>query len=344
MKLRCAAALLAVTGLALAGCTAAVSTPAQTPIASSTAAPPPPGTIVFRQFVDAGNSQGALFTEQTDGTHKVQLTKPAPGETDTEPNWSPDGTKIVFTQTLNTGTANEDHHLELMNADGTNLVALTSRASAGTINFNDRAAFSPDGKQIAYAHGDGDPAADQLKNTGLFVMNADGSKSHEVVTMPPYAGDVSGIAWSPDGTQLLYGVFNSATAKPSGGRAFFLVKTDGSDNHQLTKWEMAADGTPGWSAATNLIVFRVAPDEHSGVGNFFTMRPDGTELTQVTKFAGTVVSHKVGFSPDGKWIVFGAASKDGVSRVNLASIDGTRTVTLVPDGQASSGADWSKSQ
>ena len=104
MKLRCAAALLAITGLALAGCTSAVNAPAQTPIAASTATPPPPGTMVFRQFVDASNSQGALFTEQTDGTHKVQLTIPAKGETDAEPDWSPDGTKIVFTKLTSTGT------------------------------------------------------------------------------------------------------------------------------------------------------------------------------------------------------------------------------------------------
>ncbi len=341
MKLRFAASLLAITGLALAGCTATVHKPENTATAAS---PPPSGTIVFRQYLDANQYRGALFTEQSDGTHRVQLTQPATGETDAEPAWSPDGTKIVFTKLTGTGTADEDHQVELMNADGTNPVALTSRTSAGTINFNDQAVFSPNGKQIAYAHGDGDPAAQQLKNTGIFVMNADGSDPHEIVTMPPYAGDVGGIAWSPDGTQLLYGVFNSDTGKPSGGRAFFLVKADGSDNHQLTKWELAADGTPGWSAVTNLIVFRVAPNEESGVGNFYTMRPDGTELTQVTKFTGTVVSHKVGFSPDGTWIVFGAASKDGVVRVNLASIDGTRTVTLIPDGQASSGADWSKSQ
>lgn len=53
-----------------------------------------------------------------------------------------------------------------------------------------------------------------------------------------------------------------------------------------------------------------------GVGDRepFTIHPDGTGLHQVTHFVDTVISHKVGFSPDGKWIVFGKGEPRGGRR------------------------------
>jgi Tol biopolymer transport system component len=336
-------ALLAITVLGLAGCASVPNGTAHTPTAAATAAiEAPGGTIVFRQFLNGDESQGALFSIRSDGSNKTQLTKPARTEIDGQPDWSPDGTKIVFTVMSNSGSPQESHHVELMNSDGTDSVALTPESSvSGTANFDDQPAFSPDGTLIAYAHADGVATAPQLEHTGIYVMNSDGSNRHEVVTMPDYAADVGGIAWSPDGKQLVYGVFNTGNGMPSGGRAFFLVSASGAGNHQLTEWALQADGTPDWSAATNLILFRVAPNEESGVGNFFTIHPDGTGQNQATNFTGTEISHKAGFSPDGKWIVYGAAGKDGVVRVNLARSDGSDARVLVVGGGSSSAADWS---
>lgn len=324
--------------LALAACTAPSSpTGSSSPTSKPVAAPA--GRIVFRQFLDADKKMGALFVVGTDGSHSTQLTKPVENETDAEPDWSPDGTRIVYSKFTGLGTDAESHEIDVINADGTGNVSLTTAGTAGHINFNDQPSFSPDGSQIAYAHGDGDPAADQLQNTGIFVMNADGSNSHEVVAMPPFAGDVGGVAWSPDGKQLLYGVFNTGTGLPKLGRAFFVVNTDGSGATQLTKWDSGSDGSPDWSKSGE-IVFRVAPNEESGVGNFFTVKPDGTGLTQVTRLKNTVVSHKVSFSPDGGWIVFGA-SPSGVSRIEVSKIDGPDARVLVGGSHDSSAPDWS---
>jgi Tol biopolymer transport system component len=130
-------------------------------------------------------------------------------------------------------------------------------------------------------------------------MKADGTSQHQVIAMAPYAADVGGISWSPDGKQLVYGVFNTGSGQPTGGRAFFIVNVDGSGNHQLTDWKVGADGTPDWSASTNQMVFRIAPDAESGVGNFFTMSSDGSRLAQATHLKKSVVSRKVSFSADG---------------------------------------------
>ena len=82
-------------------------------------------------------------------------------------------------------------------------------------------------------------------------------------------------------------------------------------------------------------------DEESGVGNFFTIKPDGTGLAQASHLTETVMSHKVGFSPDGEWIVYGAANSRGVTHIELSKVDGSEARTLVGGNLDSSAPDWS---
>lgn len=348
MKLVTLFALSVASVLILSGC---AGTHPQ-PVASS--APPvahhpevPAGHIVFRRFLDVSETTGALFETDTDGNHEVQLTHPHTGEVDGEPDWSPDGTKILFSKLVNGGNNQdpnqpETHQIVEINADGSGSKDLTvAKPPSGQLSFNDQAVYSPDGKSIAYTHGDGVLGTQQLTNTGVYIMNADGSAPHEVVAMGQYAADLNGPVWSPDGRQLLFNVINSGTGKPSGGRAFFIVNSDGTGSHQLTAWNSGSDGFPDWSAS-GLIVFRIALDEESGVGNFFTIHPDGTGLTQVTKLANKAVSNKASFSPDGNWITFAAQTDSGM-QIMVSRLDGTSSYVVDPSKRGSSAPDWSPS-
>ena len=82
-----------------------------------------------------------------------------------------------------------------------------------------------------------------------------------------------------------------------------------------------------------LIAFRAVENEKLGIGNYFTIHPDGTHLTQVTHFTDTVISHKVSFSPDGQWVAIGRSGTAGGSDIYIASIDGKQVypVTQKPD-------------
>ena len=70
------------------------------------------------------------------------------------------------------------------------------------------------------------------------------------------------------------------------------------------------------------------------MGNFFAVHPDGTALTQITDFTSTVISHKVGFSPDGLWVVFSKSAMNGYGDVFIAKADGSglRRVTNAARG------------
>lgn len=338
------AALLIVGGLA--GCTASVSAPHQTtstsPPSASTSAT---GKILYRQLLDSAGDRGALFVMNADGTGKVQLTRPVKNEIDAEGDWSPDGTKIVFTRSINTNADGESHQLVLMNADGSDQKALTpgKPMSGGHVpGFDDFGTFSPDGRTIAYSHSSGDIQADGQtpRLVDVYVMNTDGSGARNVTRSAAYSGERDGLAWSPDGKQLLYVLWNLDGATPANGRALFLIGADGKGDHRLTDWKLGADGSPDWSRTSGLIVFRSAPDEESGVGNFFTIKPDGTSLHQVTHLEGVTVSHKVSFSPDGRVIVFGRADKDGTVQLATQGVTSGALLPLVTNGYGSSSADW----
>ena len=350
------AAAVAVVAWTLAACAGGSSSTATT--VASTAGPATTqkstGKIAFRRFLDPSQTSGALFTSSTDGGDEQQITDPPAAAVDDFPDWSPDGTHLLFTRYADLGTDHESHRLFTVSSDGTGLTPLSPDVAAhgGVVEgFDDTGVFSPDGTRIAFSHGHGQLAeggtngipvgSDQLEFSSIAVMDADGGNRHEVTNEAAYSGDSGGVAWSPDGTKLVYARFNSGATDPPKGRALFVIDIDGSNKRQLTPWDVSADGTPDWSPATNLIVFRAVPDEESGMGNFFTIHPDGTSLTQITDFTETVISHKIGFSPDGLWVVFAKTATNGRSDVFIAKADGSGLRPVTNAAQADSSPDWS---
>src|SRR5438093_9191311 len=76
-----------------------------------------------------------------------------------EPDWSPDGTRIVFERFVYPDLGSANHEIYVMNADGTGVTQLTF-----TTVDDYSPAWSPDGKKIAFSCG-----------WEMCVMNADGS-------------------------------------------------------------------------------------------------------------------------------------------------------------------------
>ena len=309
-----------------------------------------PGRIAFRRYLNDAETSGAIFTVAAGGSGERQITSPPAASVDDEPDWSPDGSRLLFTRYGAVGSDVESHRLFVVASDGTGLTPLSPDVSAHglfIVGFDGQGAFSPDGKRIAfsYAHGKVGPGAagsDQIKFSDIWVMDADGSNRRQVTHSPAYAGDAGGVAWSPDGRRLVYARSNLLASSPAGGRGLFTVNVDGSHERRLTPSRLGANGTPDWSPVTNRIVFRAVVNEESGVGNFFTIKPDGTSLTQVTHFVGTTISHKVGFSPDGKQIVFAKAAANGKNDIFTATLRGTALQRVTNNLQADSSADWGR--
>jgi len=341
--------VIAMVASALVGCGAGTSGSATTTLRP----PAPAGRIAFRRYLDASGTSGALFTSAVDGSAERQVTDPPAAAVDDYPDWSPDGTRLLFTRYVDLGTDHESHRLFTVASDGGGLTPLSPDAAThgDVVEADDNGVFSPDGTRIAfiYAHGQvaqggthGIPVgSDQLEFSSVVVMDVDGGNRNEVTHDAAYSGDLGGVAWSPDGKQLVYSRWNSPAANPPNGRALFIIDVDGRNQRQLTPWDIGASGTPDWSADTDRIVFRKVADEEAGVGNFFTIRPDGTTLTQITDFTDTVISHKVGFSSDGLWVVFAKTATNGLNDVFIAKSDGSDVQPVTKTAQADSSPDWS---
>jgi Tol biopolymer transport system component len=144
------------------------------------------------------------------------------------PSYSPDGSKIVFRGDHDLVDHSGDEELYVMNADGTNVVQLTSNDV-----FDSAPAFSPDGTKLAFesARDSGNALA-----LDIYVMNADGSDVRRLTADPAHD---EGPIWSPDGTQIAF------TSERGGSSDIWVMNADGSGLRRLTA-DPSRDESPDW--------------------------------------------------------------------------------------------------
>jgi len=226
--------------------------------------------------------------------------------------------------------------------------------------------WSSDGTRIAFY--DNGPISG-----GLWIMNADGSDLHQVVSSGQQP------AFTPDGTHLVYDCGNC-----SGGQGIFLMKADGSDapGTRLTTNPSGYEGdtnpevSPDGQTVTfvrkkvegerqalfavdidgtdlrELVHYRFnvfikhdwAPDgEHivftspiNGTANVYTIEPDGSDLEQLTHVVAPAGAVAGSYSPDGRWIAFRWENPSiSVARLEKMHPDGSdpATITTAPVGE-----------
>lgn len=164
--------------------------------------------IAFTRDVDESNYSGNLdiFIMDADGTDLTNLTDNP--SNDSQPNWSPDGTKMVYVRQL----AKYTDEIFVMNADGTGRTRLTF---SDNWDWNLGPRWSPDGQLIVYYRR---PIPWEVE-PDIFMMNADGSNQMNVTVT--VGGDYS-PDWrpgSPDEGPRAFGTTADAyvtDSKPAG--------------------------------------------------------------------------------------------------------------------------------
>ena len=184
------------------------------------------------------------------------------------PAWSPDGTKIAFS-----GTLDGDSDIYVINVDGTGLVNLTSD-NGGRNALDSGPTWSPDGTKIAFAS-DRDSSPEFLVND-IYVMNAANGGNVLNLTQTGDAAHEFQAKWSPDGTKIAF----VREWDPNFAGDIFVMNADGDNQTRLTVTSVSVeDYLGGWSPDGTKIIFS---SERAGTHDIFVMNADGSEQTRLT--------------------------------------------------------------
>jgi dipeptidyl aminopeptidase/acylaminoacyl peptidase len=329
-------------------------------VACSSAAAAVPGALVFdTDRCDQGGEQSyselpgvdfhpcqqAIFRVNADGTDLERLTDPGSpnGPTaadDFTPSWSPDGQRIVFLRSDQSGdypAGNEGWPTDLMvmNADGSDLHTIRSGHSV------ENPVWSPDGRAIAFA------ALIFGRGNQLRLVHPDGS--HERAITPEdfvWFGDTQ---WSADG-QHITGLGSHWEPNPNGqefappvytDRGVWSVDRDGSNFRQLTAGDVTL-GDVAFSPDGRYLAISVnKPGGFNAETEIFTLRLDGSERTLRSDVHTALTP---AWSPFGPTLFFsGSPSTDsftttwGIRRVDIGTGGASVAVTNSEwrDGKAS---------
>jgi Tol biopolymer transport system component len=209
-----------------------------------------------------------------------------------------------------------DSAIQVMNADGSGQKRLTAYGDV------DSAAWSPDGRQIAFLL---NPGGDRAGNN-LHVMNADGAQ--KITLTDNISGSVEGFDWAPDSRQIVFTnrVIDDSQPHNRGSQSTYRINVDGTNLKQLM--DDREIHLLKWSPDGSRIVIRSGND---GRHELYTMNPDGSNVTQLTDFSAysSNVIPIVYWSPDGRKIAFNVI--DGVDELFIMNSDGSRPVEIVPN-------------
>jgi Tol biopolymer transport system component len=251
--------------------------------------PPTNGRIVFGRF-DPVQGDTVLYTVNPDGSHLLKLR----AETHECPHWSPDSKRITTTDAVMNADGNGFHTLAIPNGpvgvgcgvwspDGKRLIAegwndtdasqtglYSLRSSDGgdarqltTSPFGHDVpiGFAPDGSSIAFTR-DGQAGS----SATLYLADPDGSHVRPAGNLPVGGGD-----WAPDGRSILV---------QSGRRLFSVDIATGQTTPHFIVGNPTIDlWNPQWSPDGTRILFRMDANNQF---DFYTMRPDGTDVSQLT--------------------------------------------------------------
>ncbi|WMW23957.1 hypothetical protein RE474_07545 [Methanolobus sediminis] len=296
---------------------------------------------------------GLTFANNTDFVLTQLTNNSGP---DLNPNWSPDGEKIVYNNEfdiykINTETfenevlLDDEYYIEshpIWCPDNSKMLYEISSASFDPTmsmkNLSDNSDFeitfepedssitySPDGTKIVYFY----TSISSPTVPNMIVSNSDGTDPITIVRrqfLRPYHA-----AWSPDGSKIVF------SAGPAVKRTINVINADGTElteialgdiRPQTQSWQSQI-----WSPDGEKIVYQF----NDGNNNIYTINTDGTEQQQLT--SNESEDFAPCFSPDGNKIVF-VSSRNGNEDIWLMDTDGSNLIQLTTNPERDDSPSW----
>lgn len=191
-----------------------------------------------------------------------------------------------------------DNEIFVVNDDSSDLQKLTTNNTEDS-----NPGWSPDGKQIVFAH-----QIDSRHYTDIWIMDADGSNAHAIEVNKSSVQD-AWPSWSPTGEWI---VFQSnrdpddhSVVEPGGSVSIWRIRPDGSDLCQVAYHQGKKNELPTWSPDGRRIVFQ---SDRTGKWQLWSVDLHGGDEIRLTNDQHN--NNKPVWSPAGNRIVF-YTSRDG---------------------------------
>jgi len=251
--------------------------------------------ILYTHLTGAG---GGVFLMRPDGMDVVQLATDVHG-TLKHSDWSANGQHAVFI----------DEATEKMcvaHLDGSPSESIAACDTYGC----DYPAWSPDGTKIAFSRYENKDGITGPSAVGIYTVDlATGNVTTVVRLERPLLADVP--RWSPDGTQIVFGVDRMDDGAYETGAAIAIVPAAGGQPRYLTGFEQFAY-YPDWNRVTDEIVFsteaikyKKAPEPGDDTWNLYAIKLDGTGRRQITHVPAGKRLWNPTWTPDGTRITAG---------------------------------------
>ena len=181
------------------------------------------------------------------------------GETNMQPSFSPDGTRIAFSSNR------FDNNLEIyvMNVDGSGLRRLTNHSAADAVPT-----WAPNGQQIAFT-------SDRSGSAQIYIMSAtDGSNLRRI----SFETTAESASWSPGGGEIAF------SARTGAGYDIKSFDLSTGETRTLTYGE-GSNESPAFSPNGRHIAFM---STRKGGSQIYTMTRDGRDVRQITTTGSNV--------------------------------------------------------
>jgi TolB protein len=256
-------------------------------------------------FTSSDGSSSSIYTVKPSGSNPKKLISGY------YPNWSPDGTEIVFAEP-------DRGHISVVSADGPNVGTFHTIEGA----FASDPTWFPDGTKVAFS--------ESRISEDIYIMDLASSSQTNLTKTPRF--DESYPVFSPNGSQICF--FRYLLGKSVPG--IYVMDADGSDPTLLFEYDVSSPEQCDWSPDGKKVALPSFNDRGTDL-EVYVINADGSGRTALT--SNSALDRGPDWSPDGTKITF-ASDRDGDLDIYTMDADGSDVaqVTNLPGDEES--PDW----